>query len=392
MESLASNDEKAVPDESSIRVTHINSYFLSNPLHAIQVQKLSQKGVLQHIFFPHEFEANISFPPLVGISSTTVPCFGPRQHRLWFRKMSQIWKAFKKDRSNHTSNLNHAHTLITNGIIAWLARRKYGTPYVVTIRNTDVNVFMKRYWFFRWVARFILRDAEHIITLSPCYWSVLIPTLLPNKNIASLAPKHHMIANGCDDFWIKHIGNPKTPPSKSPWQLLFVGSLNRNKNLKTVLEAVNLLSQHGVVWHLTVVGDGPLRPALEDQAKAMPVSFKGFVKDREQLLALYRSSNIFVLPSRTESFGVVYTEALSQGLPVIYTRRQGFDGFFENRKVGIAVDCHDTLDISQAILDITSDYEAFSARAVAASSNFAWKESICDLSNLYRKATKQLDF
>jgi len=47
------------------------------------------------------------------------------------------------------------------------------------------------------------------------------------------------------------------------------------------------------------------------------------------------------MPSITETFGLVYAEALSQGLPVLYTRGQGFDRQFEEGEVGYAVDCFD---------------------------------------------------
>ena len=50
-----------------------------------------------------------------------------------------------------------------------------------------------------------------------------------------------------------------------------------------------------------------------------------------------RSCSVFAMPSIFETFGLVYLEALSQNLPVVYTKGQGIDGMFDNT-VGIGVD------------------------------------------------------
>ena len=73
---------------------------------------------------------------------------------------------------------------------------------------------------------------------------------------------------------------------------------------------------------------------------------------------------IFILPSIHETFGLVYAEALSQGLPIIYTRGQGFDGHFEEGEVGYSVDCYDYEEISNKVLEIITKYETISSKAV----------------------------
>ena len=70
------------------------------------------------------------------------------------------------------------------------------------------------------------------------------------------------------------------------------------------------------------------------------------------------------MPSKTETFGLVYAEAMSQGLPVIYTRGQGFDGQFEEGEVGYSVDCKDKKEISMKIIDIINNYDVISRNAI----------------------------
>ncbi|HGK7332802.1 TPA: glycosyltransferase [Streptococcus suis] len=66
------------------------------------------------------------------------------------------------------------------------------------------------------------------------------------------------------------------------------------------------------------------------------------------------------MPSFHESFGLVYAEAMSQGMPVIYTRGQGFDGQFEEGVVGFSVDCIDEVEISNKIISIVKGFKFLS--------------------------------
>jgi glycosyltransferase involved in cell wall biosynthesis len=102
------------------------------------------------------------------------------------------------------------------------------------------------------------------------------------------------------------------------------------------------------------------------------ILFYGFVNDRRELLKLYSESDIFIMPSRTETFGVAYVEAMSQGLPIIYSRHEGFDGFYDEEVVGYAVNPLDIEEITQRIEDICANYEQISKRCVSEARKFSW--------------------
>ena len=68
------------------------------------------------------------------------------------------------------------------------------------------------------------------------------------------------------------------------------------------------------------------------------------------------------MPSAPESFGLVYVEALSQGLPIIYTKGEGFDGYYEEGEVGWAVDPRNPAEIANRVEKILCDYEGFADR------------------------------
>ena len=106
--------------------------------------------------------------------------------------------------------------------------------------------------------------------------------------------------------------------------------------------------------------------------------------DKELLINEYRMADIYIMPSHHESFGLVYPEAMSQGLPVIYSKGQGFDQQFEEGLVGSAVDSRNTDDIVTGIAKVVDDYKKLSKNALDSSSIFDWNlvsEKLIDIYN-----------
>ena len=93
---------------------------------------------------------------------------------------------------------------------------------------------------------------------------------------------------------------------------------------------------------------------------------------KEKLIDYYRDADIFVLASISESFGLVYAEAMSQGLPVIYTKGQGFDGQFPEGRVGYHVDSNIVEDIVTKIKLIVDRYEEISKNCIKEVKRFDW--------------------
>lgn len=104
--------------------------------------------------------------------------------------------------------------------------------------------------------------------------------------------------------------------------LVFVGDLNLNKRINLTLDAVALLADMAgvaerAVVHLHVVGDGPGRRKVENRARTGDwCVFHGHMLQQD-LRALLRRQAVMVVPSLSESFGLVYIEALSEGMAVI---------------------------------------------------------------------------
>ena len=125
----------------------------------------------------------------------------------------------------------------------------------------------------------------------------------------------HVIPSGVD---LRRFAGPLPDPAPDlprP-RVLFVGRLAAQKGVATLLEAVPLLRRRAAV---VLVGDGPLRPALERQAGRLGpgrVRFQGFVAHAE-VPAWLAAADVLVLPSVYEELGSVLLEAMAAGLPVV---------------------------------------------------------------------------
>ena len=102
--------------------------------------------------------------------------------------------------------------------------------------------------------------------------------------------------------------------------LLFVGRLVSQKGADVALDALSLLRERGVHQSLTICGDGPEREALKWQAQNLglddSVYFQGWT-NAESLAQLYSSSEVSLIPSREEAFGIVALESIASGCPVV---------------------------------------------------------------------------
>ncbi len=108
--------------------------------------------------------------------------------------------------------------------------------------------------------------------------------------------------------------------------------------------------------------------------------------DKEKVVEYMRNADIFVMPSVKETFGLVYAEAMSQGLPVIYSRGQGFDKQFEEGQVGYSVDCFDQGEIADKIVSIVDNYEVISNSCIKLSDKFDWELISKQYLKIYKEA------
>ena len=367
-------------------ITHINSYFIASSLHSELVVALDKKGIAQQVFVPVEKACHINKNEPAKLQFGKIyysHCFNTSFRYLWPVKMYLIWKAFKKHFLAHPTKLIHAHTLIVNGLIAYFAHRKWNVPYIVSVRHTDMKIFMGNFYFFRIIGYRILKNSKAIIFLSPAYRETQLKAILGDLAYEKLKQKSYVLPNGINEFWINNRNKKKELTEQHT--IIFVGSVVKRKNLKALINACEILKNEDFKIRLLVVGDGDQLSYFKSQTYKTEIIFYGFISKREQLRNIYKDADLLVLPSLLETFGLVYPEAMSQGLPVIYTRGQGFDGHYPDGHVGYAINPNDPRDIAEKIKVIFSDYLRFSTNAFNASLDFSWDKIVDKLLEVYSK-------
>jgi glycosyltransferase involved in cell wall biosynthesis len=105
-------------------------------------------------------------------------------------------------------------------------------------------------------------------------------------------------------------------------RLLYVGRVSKEKNLELLVRAFKQLLIRFKNVSLTVVGDGPYLDEMQSELKDTPAVFTGYLEGN-RLASIYASSDLFVFPSTTDTFGNVVLEAQASGLPVIVTDQGG---------------------------------------------------------------------
>ncbi|MDD9268921.1 glycosyltransferase family 4 protein [Paenibacillus sp. GCM10023248] len=120
----------------------------------------------------------------------------------------------------------------------------------------------------------------------------------------------------------------------APFLLLYVGRIAPEKDIDTLSAVMREMPdslKSRVHW--LVVGDGPQLPELREQAPGN-VTFAGY-KQGEELAEIYASSDLFVFPSSTETFGNVVQEAMASGLPVIGANSGGVRDMVATGRTGM---------------------------------------------------------
>jgi glycosyltransferase involved in cell wall biosynthesis len=154
-----------------------------------------------------------------------------------------------------------------------------------------------------------------------------------------------------------------------PVRLLAVGRLVEKKGFHLLLQSLAQIGGEG--WHLTIVGDGPQRAALERAAAGLPVTFVGQLT-REQLTKADAEADIAVFPSVRAASGdqdglpVALLEAMASGCAVVVSDLPGLAEAVESGVSGLVVPTGDVGALTEALTRLIDDRDATVAMGLAA--------------------------
>jgi len=285
----------------------------------------------------------------------------------------------------------HAFWPIPQGVLGLHAKRRTGLPLVSTFFGVELTWMERQFPFLAPLLRRIVRGSDAVTAISS-YTAGRLARQVPGVDPA-------IIPFGAA------VDAPAEPPPYTydgarPFELLFVGRLVERKGVHLLLDALaSLPAERRPVLH--VVGDGPDRGKLEEQAARLGLgagaAFHGFVS-REELQRRLSTCDAFVLPAvvdakgDTEGLGVVLIEAMSYARPVIASAAGGIVDIVRDERNGYLVPPGDAAALAGAIQRMMDDPAA--ARRMGldgredVEAGFSWDAIADRLAAIYRAVSK----
>jgi glycosyltransferase involved in cell wall biosynthesis len=242
----------------------------------------------------------------------------------------------------------HAHWATHPALAAWMVRALTGIPYSFTAHAHDLYVD-------RAMLREKVRDAAFVVTISEYNRRLLEEVCGP-----AARGKVHLVRCGVDlgEFAPAERHAPAIPT------FACVASLRPYKGHAVLLDAIALLRARGMTLRVVLVGDGPLRGALEAQAARLgigdAVDLRGALP-HEEIPGLLAAATAVVLPSVTQSDGqmegipVALMEAMAAGVPVVSTRLSGIPELVRDGEGGLLVPERDPAALADAMARLATD-------------------------------------
>lgn len=280
----------------------------------------------------------------------------------------------------------HAQHLWTTAYVA----SKLSLPYVATAHGTDLMGFR---WYEEWRAMALegAAKANAIIAVS----GEVARDTLDLYEIRE--DRVHTIWNGFDTeiFKVMPIERDEVleeydlePGIK--YLIAFTGKLAEFKGIDVLLQAAAIYENALGEVSTLIVGDGGLLTSLQAQASELDLQGIHFLghQAQDKVARIMNVSDLAVVPSRVEPFGLVAIEALACGTPVIATNQGGLPEFV-NEKVGALVDVDDAQGLAAAVMrEIESDSKRVKGPIAAdyARKGFSWSTQVSKMIELYETA------
>lgn len=258
----------------------------------------------------------------VEIAVNTNPATGKKNTIVKYAKwgFSTLMKGLKYRKS---IDVTHAHYVFPSGMLSLLLKKMFGIPYIVTAHGGDIERMAKKNARIRnWTAS-ILRESDHVIAVGPVLAKQIEQDfdIAPDKiSVVSMGVNHHVFSKGSQAEVRQQL-----QLAKEPFIFLFVGNVIKQKGVEELLQAFQMLkTKVEQPIELKIIGSRrdesffqSLQPFFSEDVK-----FIDPLKQQE-LVKWFQASDVFVLPSHLEGFGLVALEALATDTPVIASKVGG---------------------------------------------------------------------
>lgn len=273
-------------------------------------------------------------------------------HLTYFRIVHYLAEFIRKECKNEKPDVIHVHSF---GKLkyALALRALFGIPVVVTEHTTLFERGMLSEKKLKEIRR-NYNKADRVMAVSPGLRNIIQP--LCKKEIL-------VVPNMVDErfFCTQRKEIPGTP-----FRFVSVAMLNRKKGLDILLNAFAKVREAFPQMQLTVCGGGIDAPELFSLAEKLhlgqSVVFTGELT-REQCSEKLSESHAFVLPSRNETFGVVYIEAMACGLPIVMTKTGAWE-MLVAQETGLSVEIEDVDGLAEAMKHLMENYNQYDPETI----------------------------
>lgn len=332
-----------------------------------QVQKLIKEGCKVKVVCPvpyvpkflgiiKKFKDYISIPRRAVIDGVEV--FYPRYIEFpkgFFLEYSGFFmylgikKLIKNMYKDFKFNVIHSHTAIPVGFATMLLRKEYKCPFVVTIHGQDFQYTINKNIRCRKNVYRVIEEANKVITVSTKLKNVIREETLLEKVV--------VINNGINP---EEYESDEQVELSGEYIILSVAALIKTKGIDLNIRAMSILVKKYPNIKYYIIGDGEeernLKRLVNELSLNDNVIFLGRIPNAKAIIYMSKC-NIFSLPSWQEGFGIVYIEAMMNGVPVIGVKGQGIEDVIINRENGFLVEPHSVEDLVNTIEYIINQKE-----------------------------------
>lgn len=313
--------------------------------------------------------------------------------RHYFRSISNLSYLFrvvpviKELVKYYQVNVIHAHGEIA-GLAGIFVSKKLKIPSVITIHGVD-TCYRKWKGLAGKMFCHMLNQASRIIFVGSSLQKHF-------QSIIDIDRRCHVIYNGVRLPTIQRNVDTSIRNNQII-RLISVSNLHEEKGIALTLKALTILKNREIRnWTYIIVGSGYQKKQLEKiilkHNLELHIQFVGACSHH----AVYdhlQNAHVFCLPSYREAFGIVYLEAMVNGLLTIGVKDQGPQAFIENGKTGILVEPKSVDSLVEALFLAITQYkkmqEIINQGQQYASLNFTWKKHAEKLVKLYQEIAVQ---
>jgi N-acetyl-alpha-D-glucosaminyl L-malate synthase BshA len=343
---------------------------------------LSEKGHEVH-FITYEQPVRLSFHPNIYYHEVSVPTyplfdFPPYETALASKMVNVI--------TNDQLDLLHVHYAIPHASAAYFAKqilRKQGLdiPVITTLHGTDITL-VGRDQTYAPVVAFSINESDAITAVSHSLRDETYSYFNIEKDIK-------VIPNFVDIQRFQYTNKEHFKKMLAPKGERILAHVSNFRKVKRVEDVVKIfaLVKEQIPSKLLMIGDGPERQHAEDLCRTLHIDHDArFLGKQENINEILSITDLFLLPSETESFGLSALEAMACGVPVISSNAGGLSEINVHGKTGYLSPVGDVQDMANNALHILGDdsiLKVFKTEALAQAKLFEKKDIIPMYEALY---------